>query len=377
MGNDSENMGRFLLRIIFYSTILLTGTGGFGAADARWDDPQLISEIGQLFVCGFPGTNLQNADTLKELVSSYRVGGLIFRSGINITDVRQFSNFIQDIKKYNQGLETPAGQSHPLFLCADEEGGIVHFLKTRYGYQVSNRSASNVGASDSYSGSSRYYRALAAEFTGAGLNFNFAPSVDLTVNPENPVIVKLERSFSAEPRVVIRQARIFIRRFRRAGALSCIKHFPGHGSSKRDSHRHFTDITETHQDNELDVFYRLRRRAPAIMVGHLFHRGYDSEFPATLSKKFVSILRHDWRYRGLIVTDDIEMKALTDSYSVREIVRLAVLAGNDLIICGGPVMSRKAIRTLYELVQSGEIPRERVAHSYRRITKYKKRYLQF
>lgn len=210
---------------------------------------------------------------------------------------------------------------------------------------------------------------------------NLAPVVDLNVNPSNPVIGKLDRSFSADPVVVAQQARMVIDAFHQQGIIAALKHFPGHGSSTTDTHKDFTDVTATWSKKELDPYWALIREgySDPVMTAHVFNARLDSLYPATLSKATIDgLLRKQLGFRGVVLSDDMQMKAIADRYGLEEAIRLAIDAGVDVLIFGNnvsydPEIASKATSIIRHLVEKGAISPERINESYRRIMTLKTR----
>ncbi|MDR1143463.1 MAG: hypothetical protein LBK77_04480, partial [Spirochaetaceae bacterium] len=211
-----------------------------------------------------------------------------------------------------------------------------------------------------------------------GINLNFAPCVDLNINPANPVIGAYGRSFSADPETVVMHAEIWINAHRRYGILSCIKHFPGHGSSSGDTHLGSVDVTGTWRETELIPYRRIIRSRSGgetlIMTSHVFNAALDPRNPATLSSPVLTgILRDKLGYRGIIVSDDLDMGAIKANYTFEETLEKAVNAGVDLLCLsnnGGsydPYLARRAADTIYRLVEENKIPPERIEASWQRI----------
>jgi len=215
---------------------------------------------------------------------------------------------------------------------------------------------------------------------------NLAPVVDLN-NFKNPVIGKLKRSFSSDPEKVYKYALAFIRGHQKAQVFSCIKHFPGHGSSTRDTHKGFADVTEVYSSRELQPFSRLASKVNFVMTSHTYNKEFDIIWPASLSQKTIDILRNDLGYQGIIITDDLLMGAIMNmrsagnkKLSFDEIVLQSVKAGNDILLFSDNFHSRnrygqKAVEVIKNAVNTGKISQETVISSYRRIQKAKKRVL--
>jgi beta-N-acetylhexosaminidase len=220
-------------------------------------------------------------------------------------------------------------------------------------------------------------RTLAA----AGVNHNLAPVVDVNTNPANPVIGSLSRSFSADPAVVIEQARIFIEAHHAQGVTTTLKHFPGHGSSQADSHLGLVDVSATWQPLELQPYRVLigEGLADAVMTAHVFNAQLDPAYPATLSQAVITgILREELGYDGVVITDDMNMGAITAQYGFEQAAVLAVQAGADILAYGNnlvydPNVAERAIAALLAAVERGELSEARIDESHRRVMALKGR----
>ena len=263
---------------------------------------------------------------------------------------------------------TEPGQCHE----SDADAGVVETWDITSGLKVGvdvngtlNDPAETTRAADS----------IAATLAENGLNMNFAPVVDLNVNPTSPAIGALERSFSADPGVVTEQARIFVEEADDYRVASCFKHFPGHGSATADSHLGFVDVTETWTPVELEPYRNLIEQGYArmVMTAHVFNRNVDPGLPATLSPAFITdILRDDLGFAGVIVTDDLQMEGLTGFFDYPTIVERAILAGVDIILVSNnlaydPEVTPNTINHVVDLVRSGRITEARIDESYTRI----------
>jgi beta-N-acetylhexosaminidase len=168
---------------------------------------------------------------------------------------------------------------------------------------------------------------------------------------------------------------VWIREHRRRGILSCLKHFPGHGSSRTDSHLGFVDITETWREDELLPYQRLIHagQAEAIMLGHLFHRNFDDQYPATLSRATIqTLVRRRLRFDGVIITDDMQMKAITGHYGLEDACCRALAAGVDLLVIGNnlvydPQILSRVINAILTGLDQGTITEARVEEAWSRV----------
>ncbi|NER13460.1 glycoside hydrolase family 3 [Leptobacterium flavescens] len=349
-----------------------------GKDKERSADPELKEMIGQMIMIGFRGMEVDSIDKeiLNQIDSGY-VGGLILfdydlvsrSANRNIRSPQQLRSLISDLQ---QRSETP------LFMAVDQEGGLVNRLKPKYGFpQIA--SAAYLGKINNPD-STRYYASLNAHnLRTMGFNVNFAPVVDIDLNPQNPVIGKYERSYGDNAELVITHAKEWIQVHDSLGIISTLKHFPGHGSSDSDSHEGFTDITAYWSEEELQPFKSLSQMdyRMGIMTAHVFNSKLDPDYPATLSKKIIQdILRDQWKYRGLIFSDDLQMKAVNKLYDTETILKNSINSGVDVLVFGNnleydELIPKEAVDHIIELVEKGEISKERIRESYDRIMKVK------
>jgi beta-N-acetylhexosaminidase len=329
--------------------------------------------IGQMLMIGFPGGSRQGdwPERIARMIHDGRIGGVILFSE-NVVDARQVKALIASLKQRADGV--------PPFIGIDQEGGIIQRLTPAKGF-VGLPSAQRIAAMNK-DAAFRLYCKSAQELAGLGLNVNFGPVVDLNLNPANPAIGRLERSYGREPDKVVTYATQFIEAHRRSGVLATAKHFPGHGSAQTDPHAHTTDITRTWQETELSPFRALidANSVDMIMVGHLIHpRFSDEDRPASLSKRALQdVLRKELGFGGLIVTDDLEMAAVRGRYGVEEAAVIAIAAGADQVMVVNtrdpdPRIADRLIGAVAEAVTSGRLPRQTIEQSYKRIMALKKR----
>jgi beta-N-acetylhexosaminidase len=217
-------------------------------------------------------------------------------------------------------------------------------------------------------------------------NLNLGPVVDLDVNPHNPVIGALGRSYSKDPETVVEYGTAFINGHHANGILIVLKHFPGHGSSRNDSHKGFVDISQTWSPTELVPYRRLiaEGKVDMVMTGHLYLRQFDGEgrrLPASLSKTAVNILRDDLGFKGVVISDDMEMKAIEARYSVEGAAIDAVLAGNNILIYSNftnprPDLPAHIIAVLKQRAEADPGFRRLIEDSYRKIVTLKQKISQ-
>ncbi|MBC8208273.1 MAG: glycoside hydrolase family 3 protein [Desulfobulbaceae bacterium] len=337
----------------------------------------LRKNIGQLFLIGFKGDQIQAGDTIVADIREHNLGGVILFDRLLAEGA--FSNNIRTTEQLRQ--LTSDLQNHaaiPLFIAVDQEGGRVARLKPEHGFPAT-RSAAALGEEADGRQTASDAATIAQTLHEVGINLNLAPVVDLASNPDNPVIAGLGRSFSSDPAQVAMHAAAFIRAHRNQHVLTSLKHFPGHGNSQNDSHLGFTDISDTWDDSELAPYQILmdQKLADTIMIGHLFHHNLDPQLPATLSPAIISdLLRKRLGYDGVVISDDLQMQAITDHYSMEEAVCKALAAGIDLLIIGNnlhhdPHILPRLTTAVMSAVDQGLISREHLDQSCARIGRLK------
>jgi beta-N-acetylhexosaminidase len=342
-------------------------------------DPGLDEKIGQLIRIGFRGFEVDENSPVVRDIKAKRIGGVVlFDYDValqsprrNIQSPEQVKALVESLKSYSET---------PLLILIDQEGGRVARLKERHGFQPTV-SAQYLGETGRLDSTAFYAARTAKTLSDLGINVNIAPVVDINVNPENPVIGGIERSFSSDTSEVAAHAREFILQHRNHNVFAVLKHFPGHGSSTEDSHLGLTDVTETWSESELYPYRKLieEGHAEIIMTAHVYNANLDPDYPATLSRKVITgILRERLMFDGVIVSDDMNMKAITDHYGFEQAIKLALNAGVDVLAFGNnltfdPDIAIKAHRIIKKLIKDGEISEERINESYNRVMRLKSR----
>jgi beta-N-acetylhexosaminidase len=334
--------------------------------------------IGQLFITGFRGTTAAEESRIARDISLSNLGGVIlfdrFLSGPsaegNVISKEQLQYLCRELQSVSKT---------PLFIAVDQEGGAVQRLREKHGF-APIPSAEEMGRDNSFAESAVQAHTTGKVLAETGINCNFAPVADLSIEPNNPIIGKIGRSFGSDAAAVSRHCEVWLDGLRQFGILGCLKHFPGHGSSIKDSHKGFVDISATWQQHELLPYHRLvqKKKVEAIMMGHLYHSGLDPLHPASLSRSIIQgMLRTTMHYNGLIITDDMQMHAITQRYGILEAVVLAIEAGVDLVILGNNLdydetLLQKAIDAVEEAVQDGRLSAETIFAAFKRISAAKK-----
>ncbi len=342
---------------------------------------ELDRQIAQMLLVGFRGIELDSAPLIRRDIEKHQIGGIIlYNYDNNRKDKPRNIVSSPQVKKLVSDLQ--AISEIPLFTAIDEEGGRVTRLKEQYGFEEAI-SAQRIGEIDQED-STRYWAQLTAEkLAKHGINVNFAPVVDVNINPKSPAIGNIERSYSADPALVSKHASWVIDEHHKAGVLTSLKHFPGHGSAMADSHKGVTDVSQTWQTKELTPYRTLIKEGicDMIMTAHVFNNQLDEEYPATLSKKVMTdLLRYDLGYKGLIISDDMQMKAISTQYGLATALEKAINAGVDVMIFSNnipdiyePDVVPTVIKAIRKLVDEGKITKERIQTSYNRIMALKKK----
>lgn len=366
-----------LLLIILLSLLIINPA--YSQPSLNKEKASLDEKIGQMLLVGFRGTALADTNHIVRDIKKYHLGGIILfdydvpskSSERNIKSPEQLKTLINDLKKLSD---------YPLIVSIDQEGGQVARLKPAMGFPKI-KSAEYLGRLDSADSTRFYAQKMGKSLEDLDINMNFAPVVDLNTNPDNPVIGGLERSFSADPQTVVQHASIYIKTLNKYGISSVLKHFPGHGSSKNDSHLGVVDVTDTWSKKELVPYRKLMNKGlgDAIMTAHIFNRNIDPNYPATLSKPTITgLLRNKLNYNGVVISDDLMMGAIRNEYGLRTTINKAINAGVDILVFANnsiydPKIVPKAHNIIKELIEEGKISRQQIDESYARIMKLKKK----
>lgn len=339
----------------------------------------LDHSIGQMLMIGFRGLAIHEASPIAHAIHQYHLGGVLLFDYDSCT--QRFDRNIQSAAQLHRLVHSlQSAAAIPLLIAIDQEGGAVCRLKERYGFPPTV-SAQELGSRNQPDLTRSHGLRTAVTLEELGINLNLAPVVDLNRNPESPAIGKVGRSFSAFPDIVTAHARAWIAAHHERQILCALKHFPGHGSASHDSHHGFVDVSETWAQEELLPYSSLIRsgHCDLIMTAHVFHAGRDPEHPATLSFPTITgLLRQQLGYDGVVISDDMQMKAITSRYSLQEAVYLAISAGVDILVFGNNLeydeeIALRVTASIKDLVKGGRLSPERLAQSYQRIMRLKKR----
>ena len=335
--------------------------------------PLLDIMIGSMLMLGFRGADLPPGDAFLAQVRAGHVGHVILFDRDVTTGGERNITSPQQLRQLTATLRAAA--PGPLLIAVDQEGGRVRRLKPQKGF-AELPSAQSMGAGQPDK-TRALARQLGKELAGLGISVDLAPVADVNSNPANPAIGALERSFSPNPALVSAHALAFGLGLAQQGVIPALKHFPGQGGAQKDSHLGLTDITRS-WNAKADLAPYVQAFAQGwpgmVMLGHLFHTGLDANYPATLSRAVVAdLLRGRMGWQGVVISDDMQMKAITAHYGMEQAVLLAVNAGVDILLFGNNLywdenLPQKAFATLKGLVQSGRISQQRVMESWLRIS---------
>ncbi|MCW5199333.1 glycoside hydrolase family 3 protein [Desulfobulbus sp. F1] len=334
--------------------------------------------IGQMFLVGFDGCCLDRNHWLTVALEQGLPGGVILFDRNVDGSVQNFSSPAQ-LKELTAQLQELS--SELLLVAVDQEGGKVCRLKERDGFPASF-TAEELGRKYPEQSTTLAAEAMATTLAEYGINLNLAPVADLNLNLSSPIIARYGRSFSSEAEQVAAHCLAFIKAHHQHGIACCLKHFPGHGSASGDTHLGFVDITNDWQEQELEPYKIVMKAgfADAVMTAHVIHCGLDAKRqPASLSPAVVTeLLRERLGFDGVIITDDLQMKAISNRCGFREAVQQAVLAGADLLIVGNnlvrsPNALTEGIAAVQELLEHGLIDENRLKASLARIAALKQK----
>lgn len=324
----------------------------------------LDSKISQMIIVGFNGNNI-NSHGFKKVYKQLKkeqIGGVIlFSKNISSAD---------SLIKMNEKLLS-TNKTTP-FISIDNEGGAIQ----RYDF-YKHKSAAEVTALSEKEAHLEYAKMANLE-RELKINLNFAPCVDLGINKDS-IILKKNRSYSDDAKTVSKYASIFINEHNERKIATSIKHFPGHGSVKGDTHKGFVDATKTFKEDEIKPYYDLKDydKLNMVMVSHIFNSNFDTIYPASLSKNTIDILKNDIGFKGVIISDDYDMGAIRDNYSLRDIVVNSINAGVDILLFSNNIkvfddkIAYKIHKIIKEEIKLGNIKEDRIDEAYKKVLKLK------
>lgn len=329
---------------------------------------------GQMIIVGFAGDSVDDKGVVgaRDEIAAGLLGGVMYLK----TNVAS----LEGVAAMNEAFRAASPELLP-FLTLDQEGGLVERLTSDVGFPETP-SAADVAA-EGIEDARATYNKMAAGIAELGFTVNFGPVVDLNRNKNNQVIAKFGRAYGAGANTVTIFAEQFIAAHHQFGLVTSLKHFPGHGSSTADSHEGFVDISKSWDPIELDPYRQLFAQGYAdfVMVGHLFHSGYagdgDLKLPASLSPEWITgVLREELGFKGVVISDDLEMGAIRELYTLKDTVLRAVRAGMDVLLFSNtakarPTLAAEVRKILVDEAETDPAFKARIEESYARIVALK------
>ena len=352
--------------------------------------PSLEHKIGQMIMVGFRGVEVKETDPIYKMIVKYKIGGVVLysRDLPSKEALKRNVSSPSQLKKLNADLQ--AIDSTKLLIGIDEEGGFVTRLSVEDGFKY-HKSHQAIGAIANIDSTRLWAGNMADELASLGINMNFGPVLDLNTNPQNPVIGKRERSFSDSLQLVTEFGKVFMEEHQKRNIATTPKHFPGHGSSATDTHKGLADVSKTWNYEELKPFTNLMRskHAKVLMTSHVYNENLDT-LPATLSPKIIEeLLRKEYGFKGVIISDDMQMRAISNFYDFETAIEKAINAGVDMLLFSNnaapcpkdindcqeipfdPNIAKRAIEHIISLIEEGKISENRINESYKRILELK------
>jgi beta-N-acetylhexosaminidase len=332
----------------------------------------LAHKIAGLMVVGFRGSVLADAPWVGTALAEAGLGGVILFDRDQLTGGSRNVLSPAQVKRLTRDLRA-AAPKRGIIVSVDQEGGVVTRLGPNHGFPAV-ASEATIGAG-SASAARSWAHLIATTLAANGFDLNFAPVVDLNVNPDSPAIGALDRSFSEDTDVVVADSTIEIEAHRAAGVRTTLKHFPGIGSSTTNTDFGVADVTTTWTRNELEPFRQLIAAGTVdlVMAGHVVNGQLDATHPASLSRAVVTnLLRGELGWDGIVVTDDLQATAITKAFGRDEAVLLALEAGNDLLLFANQQLYdaelvSRVVKVVSAAVAAGRIPASRIDDGYDRV----------
>lgn len=321
----------------------------------------LNEKIGQMMMVGIDGNTID--ERIKKLILNYKVGGVILYKK-NFETYDDMLKLVYDLKELNSSNKVP------LFIAIDQEGGRVNRMPSEI-HNIKN------ALTLSKTKNSNVVRE-AADITGtilekSGYNMNFSPVLDVLEKNTSEAIGN--RCYGDNPEDVSEYAIQTMKQLQKHKIISVIKHFPGQGTAKFDSHYVLPRIKQVDENQVKPFINAIEQGADAMMVGHMIIKNINRYTPASLSKKFIKEIRLKYNYKGIIMTDDLKMRAVRYLYGTKRAVKKAFMAGNDIVLFRFKRKDEeKSIRYIQRLVRIGKISEQRINQSVMKILDIKEKY---
>lgn len=319
--------------------------------------------LGQLIICGIKGLTLLPEEI--EFIKNEKLGGIVLFSH-NFKDPSQLAELVNSIQKHRD--------EYPLFISVDQEGGRVARFKTHF---TQFPSMLELAKLDSPKIVFEVHQVIAKELAACGINLSFSPCCDILTNPENKVVG--DRAYGYDALTVEKFISAAIRGLQTSGLLSCAKHFPGHGGTTQDSHFELplvkTTIEEMRRREMIPFIKASKSRVEFMMMAHLLVDALDEKLPTTLSPKAYEFLRAETKFSKIVITDDMEMKAIADRYTIEEAAMMAWNAGADMLLYRYMEDADRAIKATREALKKRLMKKEIITEKLHRVEKCKKEFL--
>lgn len=312
-------------------------------------------KIGQLLISGLEGVSLNQME--KDLIKKSGLGGVLLRAN-NYESPAQLAELVNEI----QSLRS----DEPLFISIDHEGGRVHRFKNSF---TKFPAMLDIAKLNSPKTVFEVYEIMGQELSACGINLSYSPVCDVLTNPENKVIG--DRAFGTDAETVEKYISAAIRGLQSQGVLACAKHFPGHGSTKKDSHFDLPIVKTKMEDLEkcefIPFYKATKSKVEFVMMAHLIVDCIDEKWPCSLSKKAHQLLRDKLKFDRIIISDDMEMQAITDSYSLQDALLMNLDAGGDIVVYRTSEKAALAWEALLEIEKTKKIKAEELKEKVNRV----------
>jgi len=321
-----------------------------------------LDTLGQLIISGIKGTSLLPEEI--DFIKNEKLGGIVLFTH-NFTDPAQLAELVNSIQKHRD--------EYPLFISVDQEGGRVVRFKSHF---TQFPSMLDLARLDSPKLVFEVYQVLAKELAACGVNLTYSPCCDILTNPENKVIG--DRAFGTDVESVEKYISAAIRGLQTNGVLACAKHFPGHGGTTKDSHFDLplvkTSVSELRSRELVPFIKASKSRVEFMMMAHLLVDAIDQDLPTSLSPKAYDFLRQETKFSKIVITDEMEMKAIADRFSLEEAAVKAINAGTDMLLYRNMENADKALKAIREASKKRVIKKEALTEKLNRIERCKKEY---
>lgn len=322
-----------------------------------------MDNLGQLIITGIKGLALTPEE--ENFIKTEKIGGVILFAH-NFNDPAQLAELVNSIQKLRD--------EYPLFISVDHEGGRVIRFKKHFTQFPAMLELTKINSPKLIY---EVHEVMAKELSACGINLSFSPCCDILANTENKVIG--DRAFGDNPEDVEKHISAAIRGLQTNGVIACAKHFPGHGGTTKDSHFDLPLVKTTLQelkDFELKPFVKASKsRVEMMMMAHLMVDAIDHELPTSLSPKAYDFLRSEAKFTKIVITDDMEMKAIADRFSIEESAVKAMKAGADILLYRFSEDAAKALGAIREAVKVKDIKKDQLLEKLQRVENCKKDYL--